>query len=60
MKRTDKTGKTVVNDVATKKKYVSPEIEVVNLDKQPKLLAGSGFSASRNGYGDAGDGDDWE
>lgn len=60
MERTNKTVKTVVNDVATKKKYVSPEIEVVNLDEQPKLLAGSGFSASRNGCGDAGDGDDWE
>ena len=59
MKRTDKTGKMVVNDVATKKKYVSPEIEVVNLDEQPKLLAGSGFGASRNGYVEAEDAD-WE
>ena len=31
----------VANDVATKKKYVSPEIEVVNLDEQPKLLSAS-------------------
>ena len=32
----------VANDVATKrKKYVSPEIEVINLDAQPQLLAGS-------------------
>lgn len=32
----------VANDVATKrKKYVSPEIEVFNLDAQPRLLAGS-------------------
>ena len=32
----------VANDAATlKKKYVSPEIEVVNLDEQPKLLAQS-------------------
>lgn len=60
MERTNKTVKTVVNDVTTKKKYVSPEIEVVNLDEQPKLLSASGFGASRNGYGDAGDGEDWE
>lgn len=32
----------VANGVATKrKKYVSPEIEVIDLDEQPKLLAGS-------------------
>ena len=31
----------VVNDAATKKKYVSPEIVVVNLDEQPKLLSAS-------------------
>ena len=46
MKKTDKTGKTVANDVATKKKYVSPEIEVVNLDEQPKLLSASRGGAS--------------
>ena len=37
----------VANDVATfreKKKYVSPEIEVVNLDEQPKLLSASNFT----------------
>ena len=33
---------TVANGVATKrKKYVSPEIEVIDLDEQPRLLAGS-------------------
>ena len=35
----------VANGVATfreKKKYVSPEIEVVNLDEQPKLLYATG------------------
>ena len=32
----------VVLDVATeRKKYVSPEIEVIDLDAQPMLLAGS-------------------
>jgi len=49
------------NDVATfgeKKKYVSPEIEVVNLDEQPKLLAqsftgGAGTQGLTNGA-------DWE
>jgi len=32
----------VVNGATTKKKYVSPEIEVINLDEQPKLLYVSG------------------
>lgn len=32
----------VANGVATRKKYVSPEIEVINLDEQPKLLYVSG------------------
>ena len=33
----------VANGVATeRKKYVSPEIEVIDLDAQPQLLAGSG------------------
>jgi len=31
----------VVNDVTTKKKYVKPEIEVIDLDAQPMLLAQS-------------------
>jgi len=32
----------VANGVATKrKKYVSPEIEAIDLDEQPRLLAGS-------------------
>ncbi|MBQ4407816.1 MAG: hypothetical protein II852_12515 [Bacteroidales bacterium] len=45
----------VVNGVATvqdKKKYVSPEIEVVNLDEQPKLLyisGGAGTQGLSNG-----------
>ena len=38
---TEKFEISVVNGVATRKKYVSPEIEVVNLDEQPKLLAQS-------------------
>jgi len=39
----------VANDVATfgeKKEYVSPEIEVVNLDAQPQLLAQSAVNRS--------------
>ena len=35
----------VANEVATRRKYVSPEIEVVNLDEQPKLLSASGFTS---------------
>ena len=37
----------VANDVATKrKKYVSPEIEVIDLDEQPKLLSASAVNRS--------------
>ena len=36
----------VANGVATKKKYASPEIEVIELDAQPMLLAASGVSRS--------------
>ncbi|MBO7438753.1 MAG: hypothetical protein J6U21_03635 [Bacteroidales bacterium] len=35
----------VVNGATTKKKYVSPEIEVINLDEQPKLLSASNYNA---------------
>jgi len=35
----------VANGVATRRKYVSPEIEVVNLDEQPKLLSASARGA---------------
>ena len=39
----------VANDVATKrKKYVSPEIEVIYLDEHAPLLAGSPFGAGFN------------
>ena len=38
---TEKFEISVVNGATTKKKYVSPEIEVVNLDEQPKLLSAS-------------------
>ena len=45
----------VVKDVTTKKKYVKPDFEVINLEDTPKLLAGSAstFGANRNGYGQA-------
>ena len=44
----------VANGVATRRKYVSPEIEVINLDEQPKLLAqsftgGAGTQGLSNG-----------
>ena len=39
---TEKIEINVVNGVATKKKYVSPEIEVIELDRQAPLLAQSG------------------
>jgi len=42
-------------DVATfgeKMEYVSPEIEVINLDEQPKLLAGSPTSSYGASFSD--------
>ncbi|MBO7566463.1 MAG: hypothetical protein J6T60_05135 [Bacteroidales bacterium] len=39
---TEKYEKTVVNDVATRKKYVKPEIEVIELEPRPALLGASG------------------
>lgn len=40
----------VVKDVTTKKKYVKPDFEVIDLEDTPKLLAASG--AKTNGsYG---------
>ena len=47
----------VVNDVKTKKKYVRPEIEAINLDEQPRLLAGSPFSPSGVGFDGIGEED---
>jgi len=41
----EKTTKDVVN-VTTKKKYVKPDFEVINLEDTPKLLAASAFSAT--------------
>ena len=46
----------VANDVATRRKYVSPEIEVINLDEQPKLLYVSGAAGWSNGLSEE-DGD---
>ena len=40
----EKTTKDVVN-VTTKKKYVKPDFEVINLEDTPKLLAASGNAA---------------
>ena len=41
--------KNAVADVATgKKQYVKPQIEVIDLDEQPKLLSGSNFGAKFN------------
>ena len=49
----------VANGVATeRKKYVSPEIEVIDLDAQPQLLAGSStFSTPGVGFGGIGEED---
>ncbi len=50
----------VANGVATKrKKYVSPEIEVINLDAQPQWLAQSAVNRSFGaGFGDDSE-EDW-
>ncbi len=50
-------NKEVANGVATRSKYVSPEIEVVNLDEQPKLLSASGTAGWGKGTLDDGE---WE
>jgi hypothetical protein len=39
----------VVKDVTTKKKYVKPDFEVIDLEDTPKLLAASGQNAPANG-----------
>ena len=51
-----------VADVATgKKQYVRPEIEVINLDEQPKLLsASSGTGNGTAGWGNSLTDGDWE
>jgi hypothetical protein len=41
----EKITKDVVN-VTTKKKYVKPSFEVINLEDTPKLLAGSGSAGA--------------
>ncbi|MBO7464058.1 MAG: hypothetical protein J6T96_15840 [Bacteroidales bacterium] len=43
--------KDVVNDVTTKKKYVSPEMEVIYLDEEPRLLSASNYGAGFQGIG---------
>ena len=51
----------VANGVATvqdKRKYVSPEIVVVNLDEQPKLLSASTSGTAGWGNGTLSD-DEW-
>ena len=42
----------------TKKKYETPEIQGMEFNSQPCLLATSGFGATRNDYGEA-DEYDW-
>ena len=41
-----------------KKQYEKPSLEVVVLNQQTALLAGSGVESTRSGYGDAED-QDW-
>lgn len=49
----------VANGVATKrKKYVSPEIVVINLDAQPQLLAQSATRSFGAGFADDNE-EDW-
>ena len=45
----EKLKKEVVKDVTTKKKYVKPDFEVINLEDTPRLLAASGPVAPANG-----------
>ncbi len=53
----------VANGVAIfgeKRKYASPEIEVVNLDEQPKLLSASATGSGTAGWGNGLSDDEWE
>jgi hypothetical protein len=45
----------VVNDVTTKKKYVKPDFEVINIEDMPKLLAASGATVGTSGLTDGGE-----
>jgi len=45
----------VVKDVTTKKKYVKPDFEVINLEDTPKLLAASGATIGTSGLTKGGD-----
>ena len=42
----------VVNDVTTKKKYVKPEIEAIDLDEHAPLLSASPYGAGFRGIDD--------
>ena len=44
----EKIQNAVVKDVTTKKKYVKPDFEVINLEDTPKLLAASGQNTGAN------------
>ena len=51
----------VANDVVARRKYVSPEIEVINLDEQPKLLSAStGGASGTAGWGNGLSDDKWD
>jgi len=53
----NKMQKEVANGVATvrnRMKYASPEIEVINLDEQPKLLSASAKGTGTAGWGNGG------
>ena len=50
-----KIANSVVKDVTTKKKYVKPDFEVINLEDTPKLLAASGATIGTSGLTNGGD-----
>jgi hypothetical protein len=53
----------VANGVAIfgeKRKYARPEIEVVNLDEQPKLLSASATGSGKAGWGNGLSDGEWE
>ncbi|MBR4678395.1 MAG: hypothetical protein IKO99_10380 [Bacteroidales bacterium] len=41
----------VVQDVTTKKKYVKPDFEVIELNMEAPLLTGSGPNTTNGSYG---------
>ncbi len=54
-----KIANSVVKDVTTKKKYVKPDFEVIELKMEAPLLMGSGGNGGNGALGGNTDGGSW-